>query len=323
VQPLVTIAIPTFDRLAYLREAVASALAQTYEHIEVLIGDDGPTTTIHEWSRSIAQRDPRVRYQRNPRNLGLAGNWNALSDAARGEFLVIIGDDDRLLPNFVEKLIEIIEPRANVAFANHYVIDSRGVRLELETRQSTRRYGRDQLAAGEIADAAACVWQNSVPMSAALLRTSDVRRLRFKEDLNTPELELFARLAQEGGRFAFTPEYLSEYRTHSLSMTAAGLRGEKLVPYLSAIPVSAEVEPHKRQLIAALLVEAVGRCLQQNERELARQFLRHEYYPRPRAERPARLKHALTYYAQELCASLPVALGCGTYRFMQRIKPTG
>jgi glycosyltransferase involved in cell wall biosynthesis len=321
VQPLVTIAIPTFDRLAYLKEAVASALAQTYEHIEILIGDDGPATAIQEWSHSIIERDPQVRYQRNPRNLGLAGNWNALADAARGEFLVIIGDDDRLLPNFVEKLIEIIEPRANVAFANHYLIDSQGVRLEAESRQCARQYGRDRLSAGEVADAATLVWQNSVPMSAALLRTSDVRRLRFKEDLNTPEIELFARLAQEGGRFVFTPEYLSEYRVHARSATTAGLRSERLVKYLAAIPVSANVEPYKRELMAGLLVDAVSRCLQQDERELARQFLRHEYYPRLRVRR--RWKHALTYCAQEVCASLPVALGCGTYRFMQRIKSTG
>ena len=39
--PLVTIAIPTVERLPYLKEAVASALKQTYERIEVLIGDDG------------------------------------------------------------------------------------------------------------------------------------------------------------------------------------------------------------------------------------------------------------------------------------------
>ena len=106
---LVTIAIPTFNRLDYLKEAVASALAQTYERIEVLIGDDGTTEAIREWCQSLASREARVRYQRNEKNLGLAGNWNALVDAARGRFLVIIGDDDRLLPDFVEKLVSIIQ----------------------------------------------------------------------------------------------------------------------------------------------------------------------------------------------------------------------
>jgi glycosyltransferase involved in cell wall biosynthesis len=102
---LVTIAIPTYDRLEYLKEAVASARAQTYCDIEVLIGDDGTSKAIKAWAESVTSIDSRVRYQRNERKLGLAGNWNTLADAARGEFIVIIGDDDRLLPNFVEKLV--------------------------------------------------------------------------------------------------------------------------------------------------------------------------------------------------------------------------
>jgi glycosyltransferase involved in cell wall biosynthesis len=308
---LVTICVPTFDRLPYLKEAVASALAQTHDCFEVLIGDDGRSEAIREWGEKFAAHDSRVRYQRNPFNRGLAGNWNALADAARGEFLVIIGDDDRLLPNFVAKLVEIIGLHANVAFANHYLIDNEGVRLDAESKECTRRYARDHLTAGEVADAVACVWRNSVPMSAALLRTADVKRLRFKEDLNTPEIELFARLAQEGGRFVFTPEYLSEYRVHARSATSAGLRSEKLVEYLSAIPVSAEVEPHKREFMAGLLVDAVGRCLRLNEREQARQFLRHEYYPR---------LPSLTYYVQEFCATLPGSLGSGAYHLVRRIK---
>src|SRR5207237_8911813 len=122
-------AVPTFDRFDYLQAAVASALAQTYEQIEVLIGDDGTSEQIKAWSEQLAERDVRVRYRRNPHNLGLAGNWNALADAARGALLVILGDDDRLLPEFVARLVEIIEPCAQVAFANHYFIDSRGTRL--------------------------------------------------------------------------------------------------------------------------------------------------------------------------------------------------
>jgi glycosyltransferase involved in cell wall biosynthesis len=308
--PIVTIAIPTFNRLPYLKEAVASALAQTYDRLEVLIGDDGTSETTRKWGEQFAANDARVRYQRNSRNLGLAGNWNALADEARGEFLVIIGDDDRLLPNFITTLVEIIEPHAQVAFANHYLINSEGVRLDAESRKCTHDYERDRLLTGEVTDAVACVWKNSVPMSAALLRTADVKRLRFKEDLNTPEIELFARLANEGGRFVFMPEYLSEYRVHARSATSAGLQSEKLVEYLSAIPVSAEAAPFKREFMAGLLVDAVSRCLQLNEREQAQQFLRHEYYPRP----------ALTYYLQEFCATLPVPLGAGAYHLIRRIK---
>lgn len=312
---LVTIAIPTYDRLEYLKESVTSARAQTYNHIEVLIGDDGTSQEIKTWAESIAGIDSRVRYQCNERNVGLAGNWNALAESARGEFIVIIGDDDRLLPDCVEKLVELIQG-ASVAFSNHFLIDSAGRRLDRESVECTKHYRRDVLSAGVIADAAACVWQNSVPMSASLLCTRDVQRLRFKEDLNTPEIEFFARLANEGARFVFTPDYLAEYRTHPASATTSGLRSEALAERLCAIPVPAHVEPIKREFMAGVLVDAVSRCLRRGDRKAAHDFLKNSYYPHSARG----LKPAVTYVTQTFCANLPAPIGCGAYRLMQRAK---
>jgi glycosyltransferase involved in cell wall biosynthesis len=337
--PLVTIAIPTYDRLEYLKEAVASALCQTYGNIEVLISDDGPAESIRQWSEAVAANEPRIRYRRNARTLGLAGNWNALTDAARGEFIVIIGDDDRLLPAFVSKLITAIQPNCQVAFANHYLIDEHGHRLEAESARHTRFYRRDRLPAGKLSTPSAVVWQNSVPISAALIRTSDVRRLRFKEDLNTPEIEFFIRLAQEGGSFVFSPEYLSEYRVHGKSETSAGLRSEKLARYLLPMSVPHEVECYKREFMSPLLTNAVGRCLRQGDYGSARAFIRSEYYPRlrwngsimsngPTAQagdsevgRSQRVStRFLIIAAQRVCAALPPWLGCPAYRLLYRMK---
>jgi glycosyltransferase involved in cell wall biosynthesis len=329
MRPLVTIAIPTFSRVHYLKEAVAAALSQTYENVEVIIGDDGQSESIRVWGEEVANREPKIRYQRNGRNLGLAGNWNALADAARGDFIVIIGDDDRLLPDFVSKLVDAISPGGSVAFSNLHLIDGDGNRMEAETVQHTRFYHRDVLQAGEIASAEAVVWQNSVPVSASLMRTSDVRNLRFKEDLNTPEIELFIRLAQGRGRFVFVSDYLCEYRVHPDSETAVGLRGERLAEYLLKIPVAAEIEPYKREFMASLLINSVSRCLKHGEWDGARRLLNSEYYPGFRFERPQhrlaiaqrRPPASSTYFlrrtAQGLCASLPESIGRPAYMLLQ------
>ncbi|MGI8431341.1 MAG: glycosyltransferase family 2 protein, partial [Chthoniobacterales bacterium] len=147
MSPLVSLVIPTFDRPAYLEEAVASALAQTYPHIEVLVGDNGSVDVTRGWARELVS-DPRLTYRRNPRNLGMCGNFNALADAARGEFFVAIGDDDRLLPDFVSRLVEEMKPDVSLTFCNHYGIDQRGERLEAESRAQARRYKRDRLKTG-------------------------------------------------------------------------------------------------------------------------------------------------------------------------------
>src|ERR1700691_2889836 len=114
--PLVSICLPTLSakRLPYLREALASALSQTHTNVEILIRDDGSQDAIRDFVLEQARTDARVHYARNEVRLGLGGNWNALAQWARGEFIVIIGDDDRLLPSFVSRLLSVFTPDAAV-----------------------------------------------------------------------------------------------------------------------------------------------------------------------------------------------------------------
>ena len=316
--PLVTIAIPTYNRLNYLKEAVASALAQTYPQVEILISqnpseDPKVTTAISEWCESLGRQHPQVRYQQNRSNLGLAGNWNALADAAQGEYLTFVGDDDRLLPQFVETLVNSMQSDTLVAFANHYIINTLGDRLEAESYQHTQRYRRDRIAPGLVAHPQAWAWQNSIPIAAALMRTKDVQRLRFREDSNTIDIELFIRLAQEKGSFIFSPAYLSEFRIHEQSTSGAGLRHESVVPYLIALPVSPEVEPYKRESISQGIVNAVSRCLLQGNREQANELLHSGYYPAATRNTPLGL-------LQNLCTTMPKAFGCNLYRLLHKTK---
>src|SRR3954465_1960751 len=114
--PVVTICIPTFRRLSYLKEAVQAAQAQTLQNVEVLISDDGDSDELKVWCEGAARADSRVRYRRNARTLGLGGNWNESVSAARGQWIVIQGDDDRLLPSFCETLLRIAASDSTVLF---------------------------------------------------------------------------------------------------------------------------------------------------------------------------------------------------------------
>jgi GT2 family glycosyltransferase len=340
--PLVSIIIPTFDRPRYLQEAIDAALAQTYANIEVLVFDNGSLDETRAVGEDAARRDPRVRFRRNERNLGMSGNFNALASAARGEFLVAMGDDDRLLPEFVGRLVEVMRPDVRVAFSNHYLIDSGGRRLEPESIAYSRRYGRDTLPAGLLQNPEAAAWRQSVPMSASLLRTADMQRLRFREDLNTPDAEFFIRLATEGAGYVFLPDYLMEYRVHLGAETVSGLWSEQLVECLTPLKVKPEIEPYKRQFLTPMVVNAVSRCLQQGNMEMARKFLRNEYYPRrrrtgtigkgsgariapgstPEVDLGAGhdLKHTLGSLLQSFCANLPASIGAPIYRAVRRLS---
>jgi glycosyltransferase involved in cell wall biosynthesis len=319
VKPLVTIAIPTYQRLTYLQTAVESALAQTYPQIEILISQDPATAgldpAIQTWSQNLADRHPQVRYQANPHNLGLAGNWNAAANAAKGEYIAIIGDDDRLLPTFVETLLNVAHSDTQVIFSNHHIINSQGEQLVEDSYQSTQRYHRDLMPPGLLPSPEIWVWQNSIPMLSALIRTETVQHLQFKEDLNTPEIELFLRLAQAGGDFIFVPEYLAEYRVHQQSATSAGrgLRLDKLVNYLLPLPVQSEVEPYKQAYLSQVMVNAVSQCLLDGQKKQAQTWLKSQYYPRSHHFR-------LDGLAQHLCSALPGNIGINLYKQLHAAK---
>lgn len=106
-QPLFTIAIPTRNRASLLRNAVASALAQTYRDTEILVSNNASTDDTSEVLKAF--NDPRVRELKSDTNIGLIANWNKCIEEARGKYIVIMSDDNSLAPGFLEKCAELLE----------------------------------------------------------------------------------------------------------------------------------------------------------------------------------------------------------------------
>jgi glycosyltransferase involved in cell wall biosynthesis len=102
---LVSVCIPTRNRGALVEEAVASALAQTYEPLEVVVVDDGSTDGTPK--RLFAVADDRLRVVVNPRPLGQNGNRNRSLTLARGALLKLLDDDDWLREDCVAKMVDV------------------------------------------------------------------------------------------------------------------------------------------------------------------------------------------------------------------------
>lgn len=108
---LITIAIPTYLRVSTLNDAIASAINQTrFTDYEIIVVDNNPirndeTETLMEQYRSI----PNLRYYKNSRNLGMTGNWNRLYELAKGDWVVMLHDDDMLAPVYLRTIAEVIK----------------------------------------------------------------------------------------------------------------------------------------------------------------------------------------------------------------------
>ena len=173
MDPLVTIVIPTFNRPDQLSGAVESALGQTYANMEVIVHDNGSDVDPRESLSSVL--DSRLKVFRNPTNLGVARNFALGLAKATGDYVGILGDDDRLEPEFVAKLVRPLEqnPEVIAAFSSHCAM-SDGVPDEELTERVAQYFGLGALEPGLHPDAEmiALVIRAIPIVTGSLLRTS-------------------------------------------------------------------------------------------------------------------------------------------------------
>lgn len=283
---LVSICIPTFSRLNYLKQAVQSALNQTYKNIEICVSQNPkgtiPDRDIQTWCAIEAAKGILL-YTSNKENLGLTGNLNVLAAKAKGNYLIFLGDDDLLHPDFVKNLIYAAEnSNADIVFCNQYFIDREGVILEKETRELNVLYKRNTLNKGLLPDAVKTIFNNSVPLSASLIKKELFSTYTFNQELNTPEFPFFLRIALNNGKFFYVNRQLAYYRLHNNSETSRGLATEKLLKDVLSINVPDKYIKLKEHFISDNIIPSVNKALLSGNKELAGYFLHSPYYPKKR-----------------------------------------
>jgi glycosyltransferase involved in cell wall biosynthesis len=109
-RPLITVCIPVFNGDRYLDACLRSVAAQTFRNFEVLVIDDCSSDRSLDLAHAFAAVHERVRVVRNPRNLGLVGNWNRCVQLAMGEWIKFVFQDDTIDPDCLERLSEVAWP---------------------------------------------------------------------------------------------------------------------------------------------------------------------------------------------------------------------
>lgn len=107
--PKVSVYIPNYNYGEYLDLAITSALAQTYEDLEVIVVDDCSTDNSMEVLKKYIFPNSRVKVLFNEKNIGLPASANKAIEMARGKYIMRIDADDMLLPDAIERLINYID----------------------------------------------------------------------------------------------------------------------------------------------------------------------------------------------------------------------
>jgi hypothetical protein len=205
---LVSVIVPVFDRPGPLREAVASALAQTYRPIEILIVDDGSTDDTGAVADRLAAEHPETIRVFHVANGGPGSAREVGRLAARGEFLQYLDSDDLLLPRKLELQTEALSalPDAGIAYCRCRETDANGAELPRALRPS------DRALAAIFPEFLHGRWWNTItPLYRAdLCRQAGSWRPLFQEE----DWELDARIGALKPGLAFVNELLAEHRHH-------------------------------------------------------------------------------------------------------------
>jgi glycosyltransferase involved in cell wall biosynthesis len=143
--PLVSVGIPAYNRPESLERAVRSALDQTQPNLEVVISDDASTDVeVTHVGRRLSADDSRVRYIRQPLNLGHDRNYQRVLELAEGRYFMWLSDDDWLDTGYVERCLSALQADDGLAIvwgAARYYRDGENVIDERPMDLGARRPG--------------------------------------------------------------------------------------------------------------------------------------------------------------------------------------
>lgn len=305
--PTVSIGIRAW-RATHLAEAIRSVLEQTLDDVEVIVADDaGDLEPI-----VAAIGDSRVRYHRNAERMGVAANVRVALGLARGRYLGLLGDDDRLLPGFLEATVRRLEedPAVGLVFTNCY-----------REKAGILREGRRPLREGRYDDFLPLLLRHfPVPISATLMRREvweqGERELPFPGDV-APDVHLFVRAALAGWPFYYLDSPLMVYRVHEGQTSRSEAYRDRIVAAWEQFELAdPECERLRRKELAEAYVGRAGALLRAGRPAEARADLERARATDRRVLRARRLALAALARRPEL---LPAAQAA--WRLARRLRP--
>jgi Glycosyl transferase family 2 len=130
--PLVTVGIPVYNGERYLARALDSLLAQTFDDFEIVLCDNASEDRTAEICAAYANRDPRIRFYRNPQNLGLVRNFNRTFELAKGTYFKWASHDDWHARESLELTVKALEanPDAALCGTGVSIVDEDGIEYD-------------------------------------------------------------------------------------------------------------------------------------------------------------------------------------------------
>jgi len=240
----VSVGLPVFNGEQFLEQCVDSILRQTHRNFELIISDNASTDRTESICRRYAERDSRIRYERQPRNRGVTWNFRHVALLAQGGYFLWMAHDDYLAPEYIERCLEFIEksPGSVLCYSKGIEVDEDGRQLG----QKEQVLNADGPVAYERFRELIRMEHNCESIF-GLIRTDVLKKTSIHGDFPDSDRCVLAELALYGN-FAKLPEYLFFHREHSRRVTKQFPTRQERMLRLNPERNLRVVFPHFRQL---------------------------------------------------------------------------
>lgn len=217
--PRLTIGLPVYNGEKYVAESIEALLGQSFTDFELIISDNASTDATGDICRRYEKQDPRVRYFRQPCNLGLAPNVNFIIGQARGELYKEASHDDLYARDLLERCIQALDEYPQVVLAHSWTakVDGSGkvteayeYPLTTATPQAPERFRSILFDSGGDDDY-------------GVIRMNVLRRTAMKESYHHSDRTIIAEIGLHGP-FYQVPDWLYFRRDHPGQNSRATMR---------------------------------------------------------------------------------------------------
>lgn len=211
IRPRVSIGLPIYNGEPFLQQALDSLLSQTYTDFELVISDNASTDRTAEICAAYTARDPRIRYHRNAKNIGVDRNFNRTFEVSQGQYFRWAAADDLCAPTLLERCVEVLDARQDVVLCypkSRYIDDQGGFLRDFEDHLRIELPEPHKRFAAYLRNVEMC---NAV---FGLIRSSVLRQTKLYGIYADSDLVYLGELALYGNFFEL-PEVLFFRRIHA------------------------------------------------------------------------------------------------------------
>ena len=281
--PLVSLVIPVFNGMPYLKRAIESVRQQTYPNVELIVLDDGSTDDTKSY---LAQHAASNCYVESHENIGQSATLNKGWSLAKGELIGYLSADDFLEPDAIENLVLLLQknPEAVLAYGDNYLIDANANKI--------RKFITPQYSYLDMYTNLVC----PVAVGALFYKSDFTELAGWREDLGyVPDYEFFLRLGRRGD-FVKLCQVVGSYRVHEASESfkkTTIIRAEELK---SVIESALEKEKDPTILVnRSSIMSKVMLVTARNHWRSRRYFLGAQYFLKSVLEKPTIIFSAMFY----------------------------